>query len=336
MRNTAFRRLQERRSVPLTTIARARESHSPEMGDPDRLLAETSRTFALSIPRLPEPVRDEVTLAYLLFRIADTFEDAATWSRARRLDALSEFSSLLERHDSDRARALVSSWLREPPCDHQGYLDLLRETPDVLDRAQRLEARARAVVIRHALRTAHGMAGFVARSDERGSLRLTDLEDLKAYCYVVAGIVGELLTDLFLIAAPSLSSVEGDLRARAVTFGEALQLVNITKDADDDARDGRVYLPASVARGEVLALARRDLDEAERYVRALQAGDAPRGFVEFTALPVLLARAALDAVEERGAGAKVPRAFVVSAVADLDARLDAGGDAFTGASIARP
>ena len=36
------------------------------------LLVKTSRTFALSIPPLPEPLRSEVTIAYLLFRIADT------------------------------------------------------------------------------------------------------------------------------------------------------------------------------------------------------------------------------------------------------------------------
>ena len=41
----------------------------------DQLLERTSRTFALSIPLLPEPARREVTLAYLLLRIADTLED---------------------------------------------------------------------------------------------------------------------------------------------------------------------------------------------------------------------------------------------------------------------
>ena len=41
--------------------------------DIDRLLVRTSRTFALAIPLLPEPLRREVGVAYLLFRIADTF-----------------------------------------------------------------------------------------------------------------------------------------------------------------------------------------------------------------------------------------------------------------------
>jgi farnesyl-diphosphate farnesyltransferase len=300
------------------------------MGDPDRLLAETSRTFALSIPRLPEPVRTEVTLAYLLFRIADTFEDAAAWPRARRLAALADFAALLEHYDPERARALVRAWLADPPSEHPGYLALVADTPDVLARTQGLEARARAVVIAHARRTTHGMAGFVERSTEGGSLRLADLADLRAYCYVVAGIVGELLTDLFALASPSLVAVEPTLRAHVAAFGEGLQLVNIVKDADDDARDGRVYLPPGVARADVLALARRDLDEADAYVRALQSGGGHRGFVEFTALPVILARATLDVVEAEGPGTKISRARVMAEAAALDARLDAGESALTG------
>ncbi len=300
------------------------------MADPDRLLAETSRTFALSIPRLPEPVRGEVTLAYLLFRIADTFEDAAAWPRARRLAALADFAALLERHDPARARSLAGAWLADPPSEHAGYLALVAETPAVLDRAFALDARSRSVVIAHALRTTQGMAGFVERSTEGGALRLADLAELRAYCYVVAGIVGELLTDLFALASPSLAAVEGELRARAAAFGEGLQLVNILKDAADDARDGRVYLPPGVARADVLALARRDLDEAEGYVRALQSGGGQRGFVEFTALPVILARVTLDAVEAYGPGTKISRARVMAEAAALDARLDAGEGAFTG------
>ena len=55
------------------------------MADLETLLIATSRTFALAIPLLPEPLRREVTLSYLLFRVADTFEDAASWPRARRV-----------------------------------------------------------------------------------------------------------------------------------------------------------------------------------------------------------------------------------------------------------
>jgi len=41
----------------------------------DRILPYVSRTFALTIPQLPQPLRTAVTNAYLLCRIADTIED---------------------------------------------------------------------------------------------------------------------------------------------------------------------------------------------------------------------------------------------------------------------
>ena len=69
----------------------------------DDLLEKTSRTFALSIPLLPEPTRRELAIAYLLFRIADTFEDAAAWQPERQIGALDDFIALLESPSAARA-----------------------------------------------------------------------------------------------------------------------------------------------------------------------------------------------------------------------------------------
>lgn len=60
------------------------------------LLVKTSRTFALAIPLLPEPTAHEVTVAYLLFRIADTFEDASVlWEKPQQQKALGELVELM-------------------------------------------------------------------------------------------------------------------------------------------------------------------------------------------------------------------------------------------------
>lgn len=296
----------------------------------DEHLQHTSRTFALSIPRLPSPARETVTVGYLLFRIADTFEDAAAWPRDARRRALDDFAALLDGSSREGPAALGARWADARPTEHAGYLSLLRATGAVFAAFDALPDAAREIVRRHALRTTLGMRDMVDRSDVAGSLSLRSVDDLRAYCYLVAGIVGELLTDLFLALTPSLAREEGPLRACAVAFGEGLQLVNILKDAADDARDGRVYLPPDAPRDAVIAMARRDLGLATRYVLALQSGGAPRGYVEFTALPVLLARAALGEIEDRGAGAKVSRADVMSMVSSLDARLDRGEPALDG------
>jgi farnesyl-diphosphate farnesyltransferase len=299
------------------------------MSSLDELLERTSRTFAVAIPFLPDPLRGEVTTAYLLLRIADTFEDATRWSRAERLSALERFAECVATRNVRAAEDVLPQWLANPPCEHAGYLELLQKTPAVLESVARVSPDRRDIVVRHALRAIKGMADFVGRGTERGELRLRDLPDLQQYCYVVAGIVGELLTDLFLDTWPSLNAARATLENHARAFGEGLQLVNILKDATDDTRDGRYYLPPAVARSAVFDLARRNLQSAATYVLAMQSAGTPRGLVAFLAFPVLLARESLDRTQRIGAGAKVGRDVVAALLSNLNGALDAGQPALS-------
>jgi len=304
--------------------APAAASSVAEIAEIDRLLQQTSRTFALAIPLLPEPTRLQVGIAYLLFRIADTFEDAELWPRATKLEALASFDRLLRQPAPDEARRDAERWLAEPPCANAGYLELLRETPAVLGAFWQLDEGPRQLIGEHTRRTVEGMARFVRRATAEGALELADLDDLRAYCYVVAGIVGEMLTELFLFGRKTLAPVRGFLRERSARFGEALQLVNIVKDSLADAGQGRRFLPPGGSLAEVIALARQDLQVAMRYTLSLQRAGAPRGIVAFVALPVRLAQATLDVVEQRGAGVKLSRPDVARIVAALDLALDQG------------
>jgi len=289
----------------------------------EELLEKTRRTFALSIPVLPEPTRRQVMIAYLLFRIADTFEDAAQWPPERRREALGEFEALLRDHTPEDARRLSARWVAAGPSPHAGYCELIARVPFVLESFFSLDPDAVSSVRDHVIRSARGMAGFVARS-HGDALVLEDLEDLKGYCYAVAGIVGEMLTDLFLLKRDALVPSSPYLRERAATFGEALQLVNILKDSSVDVSEGRSFLPHSVPRSEVFALARRDLKTAGEYTLALQKAGAPRGIVEFCALPAELAWATLERVEARGPGVKISRLEVFAIKQRVDRALDRG------------
>jgi farnesyl-diphosphate farnesyltransferase len=292
------------------------------MADLANLLEKTSRTFALSIPVLPEPTRREVMIAYLLFRIADTFEDAAHWPPGDRIAALADFNALLTGSRA-RAQALSRGWVERGVAHHAGYRELMSEVPFVLDAFFALSPGAVEPIRRHVIRSAEGMAGIVSQTRE-DHLTLHSIQELKDYCYIVAGIVGEMLSELFLLDRPALSGIAAYLRERAATFGEALQLVNILKDSAVDAEEGRRYLPAEVPKSEVFALARRDLGIAGDYILALQKAGAPRGLVEFTALPVRLAWAALESVEKRGPGSKVSRPELFLIVQKLKRALDRG------------
>lgn len=260
------------------------------------LLEKTSRTFALAIPLLEPPLARRVGLAYLLFRIADTLEDAELWDREQRLAALRSFEEWLLRGGHGAFQDAP------PPTKDAGCMDLLARADAVLAAVPETERR-------HVARTARGMAEFVSRQDDAGRITLETLDDLRAYCYVVAGIVGEMLTDVFG-AAPALTD-EGR------RFGEALQLVNILKDAPGDAEQGRVYLPPAVERSAVFALARADLVVAERYVAALRERGTAAGTIAFCTLPLRLASATLDRLE--AGAAKLSRDEALSIYRDVTA-----------------
>jgi len=272
------------------------------------LLVKTSRTFALAIPLLPEPTVHEVTVAYLLFRIADTFEDASVlWEKPQQQRALGEFVELMQEPSVAAAEVLVKRWLEDPPSEHAGYLELLANTPQVIAGHLSMSAAAQEVVTHHTMRTSIGMASVVERTDADGVLRLDSVSEVQDYCYIVAGIVGEMLTDLFLLGRGHLELIADYLRERDAQFGEGLQLVNILKDSADDTVEGRNYLPASIEKDKFFDLARRDLEAATEYTLAIQEAGGPDGLVLFNGLPVELAWATLKVVEEKGPGAKLTR-----------------------------
>lgn len=288
------------------------------------LLTKTSRTFALSIPYLPQPVRQQVALAYLLFRIADTLEDAVRWSREQRIEELECFKGVLLEDPGLDIAELAEHWRSARPIDHDGYLELMGASAQVMGVFSELPPGTRAVIGEHTVRTIEGMIDYVARADDSGHLRLSDLDDLRHYCYIVAGIVGEMLSEIFLIGDARLEPSAEALRRGSASFGEALQLVNILRDASFDADEGRSFLPADVRREEVFHLAWGDLAASARYLDTLQQAGCDRGIVAFNSIQVLLATATLRKVEKKGPGAKISRFRVHRLVSQMENQLDRG------------
>lgn len=291
------------------------------MQEIENLLQKTSRTFALTIPFLPEPTRSEVGIAYLLFRIIDTFEDADLWPPQRRIDTLRRFCELLER-EPGASQSLADECAAEPPLEHAGYRELLEKMPYVLGVFGGVRPPARAAIRRHVVRSAERMARFVGRSDGAGRLSLLTLDDLSEYCYSVAGIVGEMLTELYLLGRPELDAVAPQLRAGSAAFGEGLQLVNILKDAQRDEAEGRTYLPKLARLEDVFALAEHDLLGAAQFVETLRGAGAEAGLVAFNAVISKLALANLEILRTRGLGAKLSRLDVARIQAEVMRSVD--------------
>ena len=68
--------------------------------------------------------------------------------------------------------------------------------------------------------------------------RYLDYPGLQRYCHLVAGVVGEVASNIF--GRSSDATIQ-----YAHQLGLAMQLTNIIRDVGDDARRGRIYLPLS-------------------------------------------------------------------------------------------
>lgn len=206
------------------------------------LLPKVSRTFAACIHLLPTDVEYPVLLAYLLCRIADTCEDTADLAVETKEHLLTTFATCLDEDGGD-ASALATAFAN-PRTDDEC---LTRDADRVLREFRRLPEAQRTAIRPWIQDMCRGMANFArkhaaARPDHIEAL--DSLDDLDRYCYYVAGTVGHLLTELFRLNQPRMSSAQYEqLRSLATSFGLGLQLTNIIKDVADDRRRGWMFVP---------------------------------------------------------------------------------------------
>jgi len=220
------------------------------------LVPQLSRTFALTIPKLPPDLRPTVGTAYLLCRAVDTIEDSQLADRAGKLAQLDMFLAAVEGKGSleDVSRRLATDLSGQVSGEE---IDLLESLPGLFGILNARPAKQQEAVRTCLTKMASGMKSYVNRPTG-----LADMAELDDYCYVVAGVVGEMLTELFCDYSPDIDQNRDALEKRAASFGQGLQMTNILKDIWDDRRQGRCYLPQSLFCSVSLDL--DDLDDAAR------------------------------------------------------------------------
>lgn len=206
------------------------------------ILPGVSRTFALTIPVLPVRLAEVVTNAYLLCRLADTIEDDIGLDNTqktafhRRFVAVVEGTEPAEPFAAELLPLLSSRTLPEER-------ELVRNTARVIGVTHAFWRAERAALTRCVRIMCSGMPEFQRNKSLRG---LRDLEEMGSYCYFVAGVVGEMLTELFCLHCPELEKHRDQLMTLAVSFGQGLQMTNILKDIWDDRQAQTCWLPRSV------------------------------------------------------------------------------------------
>ncbi|HET8699353.1 MAG TPA: phytoene/squalene synthase family protein [Gammaproteobacteria bacterium] len=209
------------------------------------ILPGVSRTFALTIPVLPEQLARVMTNAYLLCRLADTIEDDVGLDDRQKSLFHARFVAVVkgtEPADTFAADLLPLLSDRVLPAER----DLVRNAPAVLRVTHSFPEAEQAALTRCVTIMCSGMPEFQRGKSLRG---LANLGELASYCYYVAGVVGEMCTELFCLHCPELVKHREAMLKLAVSFGQGLQMTNILKDIWDDRHAGACWLPRSAFGG---------------------------------------------------------------------------------------
>ncbi len=238
------------------------ENSQTDLAYQKAILSSVSRTFALTIPLLPPIIEKVVGNTYLLCRIVDTIEDAAELTP----EAKKNLSALFL--DVVLERAPVESFV-EPCLDalknysNHDELDLIDHTPTVLRILHTCSSHDQEAVSRCVSIMSEGMSRFHGRQTKAG---LKDLSEFEDYCYVVAGVVGELLTSIFRHYSPQFSKNIQGHENLAIAFGQALQMTNILKDSPEDRARGVSWKPANLSQLDLLQIAYQKLSDSLTYI----------------------------------------------------------------------
>jgi len=258
-------------------------------------LDKVSRTFALNIRVLGKKLRKPILLAYLYMRMADTIEDDPSLPAKEKIHLLKKFSQALNlggKYINEFVNSLPQNWKDNEKAD----CALCYNAAIVLPLLSEYSEPVVKAVKNGVEEMCNGMAEFAERLEKRMDNWFTiECEaDLDRYCYFVAGLVGNMLTELFCINGKNFNEKrQKKLRELSVSFGLALQLVNIIKDIQEDSLRKVCFIPMEFCRkhgiksvhelfspefsqekknlviGELIKKAKKHLLDAKNYIKNL-------------------------------------------------------------------
>lgn len=302
----------------------------------DHILQGVSRTFALTIPQLPQSLSKVVGNAYLLCRIADTIEDDKHLPFEQKQHYSNAFIDVVKgsKPAVDFAASLHPQLSVEATDAEK---DLIQNTESVIRITHSFNQRQRMALERCIQVMAEGMVRYQDAETLDGLPNQVAMDD---YCYYVAGVVGEMLTELFCDYSAEINQHYPELFKLSVSFGQGLQMTNILKDIYDDYDRGACWLPAEVFKrhgfdlnklrpglqdaqfesglGELIGLAHSHLQNALRYTYMIPSHET--GIRKFCLWAIGMAILTLKNINQKrdfkhGSEVKISRAHVKKTIA---------------------
>ncbi len=255
----------------MTQVAHTQKNQAPRHEVDEayqaHILQYVSRTFALTIPQLPVELRRVVSNAYLLCRIIDTVEDDNAVNSGQTLYLGDMFVEVVvgnvpAKEFADELYPLLSE--QTIAEEH----DLIKNTESIIRITHGFNKNQRNALERCVRIMAKGMADYQDKETLDG---LENLAAMDEYCYYVAGVVGEMLTELFCDYSEEINANKDELMKLSVAFGQGLQMTNILKDIWDDRARSTCWLPRDIFEKEGFDLSElHENNESEEFQRGLQ------------------------------------------------------------------
>jgi farnesyl-diphosphate farnesyltransferase len=228
-------------------------------------------------------------------RIADTIEDEPSLPAREKINLLKKFSQALNiggENISEFVSSLPQSWKDIEKADYVLCCNAAIVIPLLSEYSEPIANAVKSGVEE----MCDGMAEFARRLEKRTDnwFSIESEADLDRYCYFVAGLVGNMLTELFCISGKNFNEKkQKKLRELSVSFGLALQLVNIIKDIQEDSLRNVCFVPLEFCHkhgiksvqdffspetsqekknlviGELTNKAKRHLQDAKNYIKNL-------------------------------------------------------------------
>ncbi len=211
----------------------------------DSILEGTSRSFYLSLKELPNSIRPQVSLLYMLARTSDTIADSEQGDPRELLLTLESYNDFSQGKTTDQMDLSSLAALQR----NKSEASLLRNVDKIVskitefsDSDQKAIRRCLGIIIGGQILDLQRFS-----SDEGTILSLDSDEELDDYAYRVAGSVGEFWTRMSLdhIFQLKEENQEEELFEKGIRFGKALQMINILRDIPADLSLGRCYIPRS-------------------------------------------------------------------------------------------
>ncbi len=207
------------------------------------LLKHTSRSLYLSAQMLPASIRPAFGLAYLLCRYADTIADTLLLPRERRLYWIEQFPHWVHKRDASQQMQLIYeiSGSAENHYEHA----LLSHLTDCFRAFAAIPAAQQALIEEVVTSVCLGMEIDLQTFPNKmyaAPVAFKTAQDLTQYCRLMGGKPG-LFWSKLIWQTGEVQLPQELFFQLGEQIGDALQIVNILRDAPKDLQLGRCYFP---------------------------------------------------------------------------------------------